>query len=274
MIIDAHHHFWVYDTAEFGWIDDNMRTIRRNFLPEDLEAEAAAAGIDGVVSVQARQTVEETDWLLDLARSNDLVQGVVGWLPLASKNLKPELDRVAHDPKLKGVRHVVQDEAPGFLDDPEFNRGIGELKACGLVYDLLLFEHQLVEAIRFVDRHPSQSFVVDHIAKPQIKLNRIDPWRENIHELAKRDNVTCKISGMATEADYSDWTESQLQPYVETVLEAFGPKRLMFGSDWPVCLVAVGYRQWIDLVRECIAPLSSDEQVAILSGTATKIYHL
>ncbi len=274
MIIDSHHHFWHYDPVEYDWIDENMKSIRRDFLPEHLQLEIQAAGIDGVVSVQARQTIEETDWLLRLANEHDLIKGIVGWLPIASDQLSRELDRLSEQPKLKALRHVVQGEPDGFLDQASFNRGIEQLGDNNLVYDVLIFERQLEEAIRFVDRHPSQPFVLDHIAKPKIGDNQLEPWASNIRQLAQRQHVTCKISGLVTEAEYDGWTVSQLQPYLQTVLEAFGPQRLMFGSDWPVCLVATGYRQWADLVREFISPLASDEQAAIMGGTAARVYQL
>ena len=274
MTIDSHHHFWNYDPVEFDWIDDSMRTIRRSFLPNDLQAEIGQVGIDGVVSVQARQILEETDFLLEQAEANDFIKGVVGWVPLADANISDVLDRYSDASKLKAVRHVVQGEPDGFLDGEAFNHGIQALKAHDLVYDVLIFERQLEEAIRFVDRHSNQAFVLDHIAKPQIKIDLFEPWQASIRELAKRDNVTCKLSGMVTEADFSTWTERQLRPYLDTVLAAFGPERLMFGSDWPVCLVATGYKRWHDLIREYIHPLSNEEQSAIMGGTAIKTYKL
>lgn len=274
MMIDSHHHFWHYDPVEYDWIDENMKSIRRDFLPEHLQLEIQTAGIDGVVSVQARQTIEETDWLLRLANEHDFIKGVVGWLPIASDQLSKELDRLSEQPKLKALRHVVQGEPDGFLDQAAFNRGIEQLGGNGLVYDVLIFEHQLAESIRFVDRHPTQSFVLDHIAKPRIGDNQLEPWASNIRQLAQREHVTCKISGLVTEAEYDGWTVSQLQPYLQTVLEAFGPQRLMFGSDWPVCLVATGYCQWANLIRQWIDRLSNHEQNAILGDTATRIYQL
>ena len=230
--------------------------------------------MDGVVSVQARQVLEETDFLIEQARANDFIKGVVGWVPLADANVAEVLDRYRDESKLKAVRHVVQGEEPGFLDGAAFNRGIEALTSRGLVYDILILEHQLEEAIRFVDRHPNQAFVLDHIAKPQIKSDLLEPWQANIRTLAKRENVTCKLSGMVTEADFTNWTESQLRPYLDTVLAAFGPERIMFGSDWPVCLVACGYERWHDLIREYIHPLSSDEQNAIMGETASRSYKL
>ena len=274
MVIDSHHHFWNYDHVEFDWIDDSMGTIRRSFLPNDLRAEIDQVGIDGVVSVQARQILEETDFLLEQANANDFIKGVVGWIPLADTNITEVLDRYKNADKLKAVRHVVQGEPDGFLDDEAFNRGIQALQAQDLVYDVLIFERQLEETIRFVDRHPKQVFVLDHIAKPKIKVNQLDPWQANISELAKRDNVRCKLSGMVTEANFENWTEQQLRPYLDTVLAAFGPERLMFGSDWPVCLVASAYKRWHDLICEYIQPLSSDEKASIMGDTAIRVYKL
>ncbi|MEN8662174.1 MAG: amidohydrolase family protein [Lentimonas sp.] len=274
MIIDAHHHFWNYDPVEYDWIDEDMLAIRRSFLPEDLRSEIDTVGIDGVVSVQARQTLEETDWLLKLAAENDFIKGVVGWLPLAESNIAELLEKYAAIEKLKAVRHVVQGLPAGFLDAPDFNRGIEKLDSHNLVYDILIFENQLEEAIRFVDRHPKQRFVLDHIAKPKIKDAEINPWQQNIRALARRENVTCKLSGIVTEADLKNWNERQIQPYLDTVLATFGPQRLMFGSDWPVSLLATGYTQWTEVIRNYIAPLSADEQSAIMGETAVQAYKL
>jgi L-fuconolactonase len=275
MKIDSHHHFWTYDPVEYGWIDDAMRAIRRDFLPEHLRAEIAAAGVDGVVSVQARQSLIETQWLLYLAVHNDFIKGVVGWVELASPKAGAQLENAAANPKLKAVRHVVQAEPDdNFILRDDFNRGVRELKRFDLVYDILIFERHLPQTIRFVDSHPNQTFVLDHLAKPRIKDGLFEPWNKNIRELAERPNVYCKASGMVTEADYTRWTEAQLQRYFDVVLEAFGPERMMFGSDWPVCLVACGYARWHELVSGWISKLSADEQARILGGTAMEVYRL
>ena len=275
MIIDTHHHFWNYNPVEFDWIDDNMATLRRSFLPEDLEKTISGCGVTGVVSVQARQILEETDWLLNLASENEFIKGVVGWVPLASINIELILEKYTSSKWLKGVRHVVQGEPdPEFILGKEFNEGIKLLKNFNLVYDILIFEHQLPNTIRFVDQHPDQVFVLDHIAKPVIRVNKITDWAKNLRELAKRENVFCKISGMVTEANFSEWTEEQLQPYFDVVLEAFGPERLMFGSDWPVCLVATRYNRWLEIVKKQITRFSQMEQDQILYKNALKVYHL
>ena len=272
--IDAHHHLWHYTDAEYGWIDDSMSALRRDFTPEDLAREMQSAHVDGAVAVQARQTIKETDWLLDLAAKHNEIRGVVGWLPIASEDFVQHLDRARANPHLKGLRHVVQGEPAGFLDGDAFNRGIAALKDTGLVYDILIYARQLEEAIHFVDRHPQQSFVLDHIAKPDIRHNEIDIWSRNLRELACRENVTCKVSGMVTEADPANWTATQLKPYFDVVLEAFGPARLMIGTDWPVLTVGCGYAQWWQIVESWIAPLSAAEQNAILGGTAERVYKL
>jgi L-fuconolactonase len=276
MTIDAHHHFWKYSPEEYGWIDDEMAVIRRDFLPADLRAAAREAGVDAVVSVQARQTVEETRWLRDLAGKNDFIAGVVGWVPLVLPDVGGQLKELAaREPKLKGVRHVLQGEADErYMLRDDFNAGIRPLKRLGLAYDVLIFERHLPQTIEFVDRHPGQVFVLDHVAKPRIRENILSPWRENIRELARRENVYCKISGMVTEADYRAWKPAQLRPYVDVVLDAFGPERLMAGSDWPVCLVACGYSRWWQIVREFIAALSPAEQSKVLGGTAARAYRL
>ena len=275
MKIDSHHHFWKYSVGEYPWIGDAMAPLRRDFLPEHLKAEIAAAGIDGVVSVQARQTVGETEWLLSLADGNDFIKGVVGWVPLAETSVREVIAKFATNPKLRAVRHVVQDEPDDrFILGGDFNRGVSVLRDFGLVYDILIFERQLAASIEFVDRHPKQVFVLDHIAKPRIKDNAIEPWRANIREMARRENVFCKVSGMVTEADWKTWTWEQMRPYFDAVLEAFGPKRLMFGTDWPVCLAASGYARWVELVRRFAGGLSADEQAWLFGKTAIEAYRL
>ena len=277
MRVDAHHHLWRYTPEDYGWIDDSMHRLRRDFLPPDLLRETATAPIDATVAVQARQSLEETRWLLELAAQSPLIKAVVGWAPIASADFPATLELLAQNPLLKGLRHVVQAEPPGFLDDPAFNRGIAALMPTALVYDILVFGRQLPEAIRFVDRHPNQSFVLDHIAKPTIA--KPDPadsaqWNLHIRDLALRPNVACKLSGMVTEADWATWSPAQLQPYFDTVLEAFTPARLMFGSDWPVLTVACTYPRWLETVATWLAPLTPTERTQILGLTAARVYQL
>ncbi|MBL8233918.1 MAG: amidohydrolase family protein [Bryobacterales bacterium] len=273
-MIDAHHHFWRYSPAEYGWIGNHMRVLRRDYLAADLKQQMDQAKVSQAISVQARQTVEETRFLLDIAKQNAFLAGVVGWLPLADPGFERIFESYSTEMKVKGLRHVVHDEPDdNFILRPDFNRGVAAIRN-RVVYDILIFEKHLPQTITFVDRHPTQVFVLDHIAKPRIKDALLSPWRENMVELARRPNVYCKISGMATEADWSAWTPAQLKPYFEIALEAFGPKRLMFGSDWPVLRLAGEYAQWADLVRRWVAPLSADERTRILEGTAREAYRL
>jgi len=275
MVIDSHHHFWHYDPAAYNWIDESMQVIRRDFLPEHLQTEIATVGVDGVVSVQARQSIQETEWLLELSKKHDFIKGIVGWVDLVSPAVEAQLDRFVSNPKLKSVRHVVQGEPDeNFILREDFGRGIRLLSKYGLAYDLLILERHLPPTIQFVDRHPDQIFILDHVAKPRIKEHAIKAWTRNLRELARRSNVYCKISGMVTEADYAVWTEDQLHPFFDVALEAFGPKRLMFGSDWPVCVVACSYSRWFGLVSSWIRSLTLAEQARILGGTATEAYDL
>ncbi len=273
MKIDAHHHLWKYTAAEYGWIGPEMRAIRRDFLPGDLEPLMHHFDIEGTVAVQARQTLEETTWLLGLAEQHPLIRGVVGWVPLTEgARVKQTLERLAANPKLRAVRHVVQDEVdPRFILRSDFNEGVSALGEFRLRYDILIFERHLPAAIEFVDRHPNQPFILDHISKPRIKERILSPWDRNIRELAKRQNVCCKLSGMVTEAD-PRWTPQMLQPYIDVVLEAFGPQRLMYGSDWPVMLLASDYARWYRTVTVAIGKLSKAEQERIMGGTAAEKY--
>ncbi|MDD5705395.1 MAG: amidohydrolase family protein [Kiritimatiellae bacterium] len=274
MQVDAHHHLWRYTPAEFDWIDDGMAAIRRDFLPDDLRPALTAAGIAATVCVQARQSLEETDWLLEQARANRFIAGVVGWVPLAAPTVSRDLERLTGNGLLKAVRHVVQGEPAGFLRDPAFNRGVALLEKCGLAYDILIYAWQIKEAVEFVDAHPRLTFVLDHIAKPNIRGGELSPWREDIRRLAQRPNVCCKLSGMVTEADFAAWTPDTLRPYFDVVLEAFGPRRLLFGSDWPVCLAACDYAAWADIVRDFIRDLTVAEQQGVMGGNAVRIYKL
>ena len=275
MIVDSHHHFWRYDPVEYGWISDSMRALRRDFLPADLRREVEAAGVDGVVSVQASQTLSETRALLAHARGNDFIRGVVGWVPLVDPAVRGTLEELAQDPYLRACRHVLQDEPDDeYMLRRDFNNGVRAVTEAGLVYDILIFERHLPQTLEFVDRHPDQVFVLDHIGKPRIRDGSFGAWHAAIRDLARRPNLYCKISGMATEADWGRWSEAELAPYMDAVLDAFGPRRLMYGSDWPVCLVAVGYARWFELVAGFVARLSADERDRVLGGTASEAYRL
>jgi len=275
MIIDSHQHFWKYNPQTHAWIDDNMSVIRRDFLPADLQTVFAENAVDGCVAVQADQTLAETDFLLDLAHRNDFIKGVVGWVDLRDPRVEGELEKYANDKKLKGYRHIVQGEADhNFLLRPDFLRGISHLEKYGAVYDILIFPHQLGAALEFVKRFPNQKFVIDHLAKPYIKDGFFEGWAVLMREIAKHENVFCKLSGMITEADYQSWTPQQIHPYMELVLQAFGPERCMYGSDWPVCLVAGSYTRVKQLTTDFISDLSPTEQAAIMGLNAAGFYGL
>ncbi|MCA9119588.1 MAG: amidohydrolase family protein [Planctomycetaceae bacterium] len=276
MQVDSHHHFWKYEAAEYGWISPEMSVLKRDFLPTYLLEEIRGTGIDGVISVQARQTEEETNWLLAMAAEHEFIRGVVGWVPLASKDIRSVLEPLAQSSWLKGVRHVVQDEPDdGFILNADFNRGISELGRFGLIYDILIYAKHLANSIRFVDQHPAQSFVVDHIAKPTIRSDEFhQTWADEMRELARREHVVCKFSGVVTEVRDASWSTDSIRPYWEVALEAFGPNRLMFGSDWPVCLLRSEYSKWVSTVRELISELSPTEQAEIMGATACRTYEL
>lgn len=276
MLIDSHHHLWKYSAEDYGWIGESMRVLQQDFLLPELRGIAQDSGVDGFVAVQARQTVAETDELLRLAAEEPLIRGVVGWVPLADPGIAEVLDRLSDETKLKGVRHVVHDEADDrFILGQEFNRGIAHLKGRGLVYDILIFARHLPASIEFVDHHPNLEMVLDHIAKPTIRADQFDSkWASDLRELAKRDNVTCKFSGVVTEVRDDTYSIDTIRPYWDVALEAFTPRRLMFGSDWPVCLLRTGHRQWVETAQQLAKELSPSEQADFFANTAIKAYHL
>lgn len=274
-MIDAHHHLWKYDPQDYPWIGDGMEVLRRDYLPDDLQPLMEANGVEGFIAVQAQQTIAETDWLLDLAAQKNFLRGVVGWVPLTEPGVGAALERLAGDGHFRGVRHILQDEPDDdYMLREDFNAGIAQLAHFGLSYDVLIYERHLPQTLKFVDRHPDQIFIVDHIAKPRIRDRIVSPWRELIGELAARPNIYCKISGMTTEADWRSWKEEDLRPYFDIVLAAFGPQRLMFGSDWPVLLLASDYSRWVKFFRQAIEHLSEDEQDWICRRTAIEAYRL
>jgi len=275
MIIDSHQHFWKYDLKEHIWIDDSMSFIRRDFLPSDLKEVYQENGIDGCVAVQAAQSMAETDFLLNLANDNKFIKAVVGWVDLRSENVEPILEKYQQQKILKGFRHIVQAEADDdFLLGPEFLRGISHLEKYGYVYDILILPHQLSATLEFVKRFPNQRFVIDHIAKPYIKEGLFDDWAALMSKIAEHENVYCKWSGMITEADYTSWKPEQIHPYMDLILNTFGSDRIMYGSDWPVCLVAGNYGQVKKLVTDFITQLSSAERAGIMGQNAIEFYNL
>jgi L-fuconolactonase len=273
--IDAHHHLWRYTAREYEWLDDSMVELRRDFLPKDLMREIAAAGIDGTVAVQARQTMEETRWLLEQADACEAIRGVVGWAPIAGEDFPEVMEEFEDRPKLKGLRHGIQGEKDeNYILRADFNAGIEAMQGSGLVYDILIYERHLPQTIEFVDQYSEQTFVLDHVAKPLIAGGVMEPWAGRMRELGKRGNVWCKVSGMVTEADWREWSVETLRPYLDVVVEAFGMERLMAGSDWPVCLVATEYGRWFEVLREYFAGFSETERDAVFGGTAVEVYGL
>ncbi|HEX3739939.1 MAG TPA: amidohydrolase family protein [Terriglobales bacterium] len=275
MRIDSHQHFWCYNPNEYGWIDDSMAILRRDFLPGDLRPELQHAGFDGCIAVQARQTLAETRWLLQLAAASPFILGVIGWVDLRAGDMRSQLSEFAGNPKLLGVRHIVQSEPDDrFLLRSDFLRGIAQLEEFGLTYDILIYPRHLPAAAEFAERFPRQRFVLDHLAKPSIRTGESRLWESGIRKLANFPNVFCKISGMVTEADWNNWRPAQLKPYLDTVFHCFGPERLMIGSDWPVCTVAAPYREVMHVVTEYLADYPDTVRDAILGGNAQKLWRL
>ncbi|MBN2410185.1 amidohydrolase family protein [candidate division KSB1 bacterium] len=275
MRIDAHQHFWNYNADDYGWIGGDMEILKKNYLPEDLLPLLQSNCMNGTIAVQARQTLEETRWLLDLANENPFIKGVVGWVDLSSPNVVEQLTQFCGDPAFVGVRHVVQDEPDlRFMLRREFLRGIEALREFKLTYDILIFPEHLPVAYEMVKKFPQQLFVVDHIAKPAIRDYQFSPWDEHIRLLASCPNVFCKISGMVTEADWNNWQYSDFEPYLDTILEAFGVDRIMIGSDWPVCTVSAPYDKVMQIVFLYIGKLTEFEQNKILGENGLTFYQI
>jgi L-fuconolactonase len=273
MRIDAHQHFWIYDPGEYAWIDDSMTSLRRDFLPADLKPELEVSSFEGTVAVQARQTLEETRWLLELAAGAPSIRGVVGWVDLQSTEVRSQLEALAGNPKLVGIRHIVQNESDErFLLQPHFLRGITVLGEFDLAYDILIHPKHLPVAAEFVRRFPGQRFVLDHLAKPPIKSGEVRTWARGILELASSPNVFCKLSGLVTEADWHHWKPDHFAPYLAAAFQCFGPERLMIGSDWPVCTVAASYVQAVDIVKNYLSQYGEEVSEAVLGGNATRFW--
>ncbi len=270
MYLDAHQHFWQFDSAEYAWIDAERHVIQADFLPDDLAPHLQQAGLEGSVAVQARQTVAETEWLLSLADAYPIVKGVVGWLDLQSPDLPAQLERFADHPAFVGVRHVLQDDPDDRLMlRPAFLRGIAALGDHDLAYDILIYPRHLPISAELVQQFPQQRFVVDHLAKPFIKAGTLEPWASDLKALAQFPNVTCKLSGLVTEAAWGGWARADFVPYIDAALEAFGPERLMFGSDWPVCLLSASYTDVVEIVA---SQLSETEKESVFGRVAADFY--
>jgi L-fucono-1,5-lactonase len=271
-MIDTHQHYWRYDASEYDWIDGSMAALQRDFLPPDARREMTRTGVSASIAVQARQTLDETRWLLDLSDEYPFITGVVGWIDLQAGGVARQLDEFRDHSALVGVRHIVQAEPDGFLARPAFLAGVAELETTGLVYDILVYARQLPQAIAFARAFPRQPFVLDHLGKPDVRKNGYREWRRRFEELAALPNVVCKLSGLVTEADWQAWTPGMLRPYIDAALESFGPSRLMIGTDWPVCTVAASYEAVLGLVLEAIDEYSDAERQQILEGTARSTY--
>ncbi len=273
MVIDAHQHFWKYDRIRHAWIDDSMTSLRRDFMPADLEPLLTAQSIDGCVAVQADQTEEETDFLLELAKQHAFIKGVVGWVDLRAENIEARLEHFSQFEKLKGFRHIVQGEADvNFLLRAPFRRGISRLQDFGFTYDVLVFPHQLGAVLEFVRAFPDQPFIIDHLAKPYIKDGFFDGWSTLMRAIARQENVWCKISGMVTEANWSNWKYDDFVPYLDLVFETFGPRRLIYGSDWPVCLLGGNYEEVKGIIDRYTASLSPGERQLLWGENAVAVY--
>jgi L-fuconolactonase len=274
MSIDSHQHFWRYDAVQYPWIQAGT-PLQRDWLPADWRSAAAPVGVTGSVAVQARQSTEESDWLLSLADANPSIQGVVGWVDLRSACVENDLARLAAHPKFVGVRHVVQEEPDSqFMLQPLFLEGISRLKQFNLTYDFLVYPKQLPAALAVARQFPEQPFVVDHIAKPLIRSGLLKPWREDMKALGKCPNVLCKVSGLVTEAKNPGWAQGDFRSYLDIVTEAFGAERLMFGSDWPVCLLAASYPEVHAIVADYFRQFSAEAQEKFFGQTATQFYGL
>lgn len=272
--IDSHQHFWKYNPIRDAWITDQMKVIQRDFLPQDLAPILKENIIDGCVTVQADQSETETQFLLELAAKNDFVKGVVGWVDLRSDELYKRLEFYSDFKKLKGFRHIVQAEPVGFMRGAEFSKGIGALRQYNFTYDILIYPHQIQDAIWLVSHHPDQKFVVDHLAKPNIREKEFNSWSSQMKELASHTNVYCKLSGMVTEANWDTWTNEDFKPYLDFIINHFGTNRIMYGSDWPVCLLAASYHKQLNILEEFLRTFSSSEIDKIMGENAIRFYNL
>ena len=275
MKIDAHQHFWQYDKIKHSWITPQMKAIQHDFMPNNLINLLKNNGIDGTIAVQVDQTEDETAYLLKLANEHSFIKGVVGWVDFQDENIDQRLEYFSNFPKLKGFRHIVQAENdPNFLLRPQFLEGISKLEKYNFTYDILIYENQIENTIHFVRQFPNQKFILDHIGKPKIGKGLLKPWASNMIELGKYKNVYCKLSGLVTENDWNLWTEDDFIPYFETVFEAFDTNRLVFGSDWPVCMLAASYEQTLSILENNINGFSDQEKSKIWGENAIRFYNL
>lgn len=275
MVIDSHQHFWNYHPDTHAWIGDGMDILKRDFLPNDLLIELNTHHLDGSIAVQANQSEQDTLFLHELSTQHEFIKAVVGWVNLLGSDIESRLEYFSELPKIKGFRHVVQDELDSqFMSRPDFKNGISKLDSFGFTYDILIYPHQLQSAIDLVRAFPNQKFVIDHLAKPQIENKQIDEWKRLMLQFSELDNVWCKVSGMVTEASWTGWTKEDFIPYLNIILDVFGPDKIMFGSDWPVCLLAASYGEVKEIVSDYVDELSLSEQDCIFGKNTMLFYNL
>ncbi len=274
MKIDSHQHFWKYNSDRDSWINESMKTLRRDFLPSDLEPILRKNKVDGCIVIQADQSEDETSFLLKLADEHDFIKGVIGWVDLKSPNLESRLTYFCKNKKFKGVRHILQSEANHFILNNTFQNGISKLNGFNLVYEILIYPNQLKNTIKLVNNFPDQVFILNHMAKPKIKEQEIEDWKNDITNLAKSRNVYCKISGMVTEASWEKWIPNDFKPYLDVVFESFGVNRVLFGSDWPVCTLSVKYAEVVKIVTDYIGSFSQEDIDKVLFKNTIKAYKL
>ena len=273
-VIDSHQHFWKYNPERHSWISEEMAAIQKDFLPDNLKDVLLKNKVYGCITVQVDQNEEETNWMLSLAEGHPFIKGIVGWVDLQAPNIIERLQYFSSFPKLKGFRHILQAEEPSFLQQPSFVRGISYLKNFNFTYDILIYPQHLKAALELVKKFPKQKFVINHLGKPAIAKGHYCGWEKDIKSLSEFENVYCKISGMVTEANWNTWTSENLRPYLDTVVKTFNTKRIMFGSDWPVCLLAASYEKWLQTVQQYFSSFSKNEQEDFFSGNAKQFYNL
>jgi L-fuconolactonase len=273
-MIDAHVHFWNYDRIKDAWINEDMKILQRNFLPQDLRSTLSENKIDGIIAVQADQSENETSFLIDLAKENPEIKGIVGWVDLQNEHVEERLQYFSQFSIIKGFRHIVQAEPKGFFQNKKFLKGISFFESFGYTYDILIYHNQLAEAIEFVNKFPDQKFIIDHCAKPDVKNKKLSDWKKLMYEIAQNKNVCCKLSGLITEATWSHWSESDLYPYLDAVFTSFGTERVLFGSDWPVMLLSGTYAKWKQLLENYMKGFSSGEREKVFGINAATFYSL
>jgi L-fuconolactonase len=274
MVIDSHVHFWKYNKKDYAWIDDSMKVLKKDYLPTDIEPVLKRNNVDGCIAVQADQTELETRFLAELSVTHPVIKGVVGWTDLRAPDIEKRLRDLKGYPSIKGIRHIVQSEPDDFLYNEAFRKGVSLLPEFGFTYDILIYARQLRAAIDFVAEFPEHSFILDHCAKPVIRNKEINEWKKNMQELAAFPNVSCKVSGLFTEAKWKDWSPADFYPYLDTVFESFGAGRLLFGSDWPVMLLSGIYVQWKSLLEKYMENYVQEDKDKVFGLNAVRVYGL